>query len=97
MKDDALDDALATIKAPDRNTTNLCNTLRRAVEGAIRAGRAITGVCTLRGSSLQLLVSPNDAPARVVEHVPLALKEGGSLLEYISQGPDTTTAALTSC
>ena len=66
------------------------------MDGTIQAITAVTGAWTPRGLLLTATVTVATGPleVKITEHVPLALAQGGSLLEYVSKDPDTLTAAL---
>ena len=97
LKDDALEAADEAVRAPDPALSDLCDALRWiAVDGIIQAITAVTGAWTPRGLLLTATVTVATGPSevKIIEHVPLALAQGGPLLEYVSQDPDTLSAAL---
>ena len=97
LKDDALEAADAAVRAPDPALSDLCDALRwTAVDGTIQAITAVTGALTPRGLLLTATVTVATGPSevKIIEHAPLALTQGGPLLEYVSKDPDTLTAAL---
>ena len=97
MKDDALEAADAAVRAPDPALSDLCDALRwRAVDGTMQAITAVTRAWTPRGLLLTatVMVATGPSEVKIIEHVSLALAQGGPLLEYVSRDPDTLTAAL---
>ena len=66
------------------------------MDGTIQAITAVTGAWTPRGLLLTATVTVATSPleVKIIEHVPLALAQGGPLLEYVSKHPDILTAAL---
>ena len=97
LKDDALEAADAAVRAPDPALSDLCDALHRtAVDGTIQAITAVTGAWMPRGLLLTATVTVATGPSevKIIEHVPLALAQGGPLLKYVSKDPDTLTAAL---
>ena len=97
LKDDVLEAADAAVRAPDPALSDLCDALRwTAVDGTIQAITAVTGAWTPRGRLLTATVTVAMGPleVKIIEHVPLALAQGGPLLEYVSKDADTLTAAL---
>ena len=97
LKHDALEAADEAVRAPDPALSDLCDTLRwTAEDGTIQAITAVTGAWTPRGLLLTATVTVATSPSevKVIEHVSLALAQGGPLLEYVSKDPDALTAAL---
>ena len=97
LKDGALEAADAAVRAPDPAVSDLCDALRwTAVDGTIQAITAVTGAWTPRGLLLTatVTVATGSSEVKIIEHVPLALAQGGPLFEYVSKDPDTLTAAL---
>ena len=97
LKDDTLEAADAAIRAPDPALSDLCDALRwKVVDGTIQAITAMTGAWTPRGLLLTATVTFATGPSevKIIEYVPLALAQGGPLLEYVPEDPDTLTAAL---
>ena len=97
LKDDALAAVDEAVRAPDPALSDLCDALRwTAADGTIPAITAVTGAWTPRGLVLTATVTVATSPSelKVIEHVPLALAQGGPLLEYVSKDPDALTAAL---
>ena len=84
LKDDALEAANVAVRARDAALSDLCDAVRwMAADGSIQAITAVTGAWTPRGllltATITVAVSPSQV--KVIEHVPLALAQGGPLLE----------------
>ena len=97
LKDDAPEVIDEAVRAPDPALSDLCDALRwTAADGSIQAITAVTGAWTPRGVLLTATVTVATVPSevKVIEHVPVALAQGGPLLEYVSKDPDALTAAL---
>ena len=97
LKDDALEAADEAVRAPDPAVSDLCDALRwTAADGTTQAVPAVTGAWTPRGLVLTatVLVATSPSEVKVIEHVPLALAQGGPLFENVSKDPDALTVAL---
>ena len=97
LKDAALEAADEAVRAPDPALSHLCDALRwTAADGALQAITAVTGAWTPRGLLLTATVTVTTGPSevKIVDDVPLTLAQGGPLLEYVSNHPDTLTATL---
>ena len=97
LKDEAMEAADEPVRAPDLTLSDLYDAPRwTAEEGDIQAITAVRGAWTPRGLLLMATVTVASTPSKVkiIEHVPLAIAQGGPLLEYVSKDPDTLTAAL---
>ena len=95
LKDDVLEAADEAARAPD---PALCDALRWiAADGTIQAITAVTGAWVPRGLLLTATVTvatgPCPSEVKIIESVPLALAQGGPVLQYVSKDPDTLTAA----
>ena len=95
LKDDALKAAATATQAPDCGLSDLCDALRWvAIEGTVQAITTITGAWSPRGLLLTATATMATSGVRIVEHVPLALTQGGPRLECISRDSNTTTTSL---
>ena len=83
--------------APDCGISDLCDALRWiATEGTVQAITTITGAWTPRGllQTANITGATGTSDVRIVEHVPLALAQGGPLVDYISRDPNAITTSL---
>ena len=97
LKDDAVEAANEAVRALDPALSDLCDALRwTATDGNIQAITDLTRAWTPRGLLLTATVAVATSPSevKVIEHVPLALAQGSSLVEYVSKDPDALTASL---
>ena len=90
LKDDALKAADEAVRAHDPAQSDLCDVLRwTTADGSIQAISTVIGACTPRGLLITATVTVATSPSEVnvIEHVRLALAQGGPLLEYVSNDP----------
>ena len=95
ITDTTLDAVVGAVQAPGTAVSELCDAMRWvATEGTVQAITSISGVWTPRGLMLTATatVTANGADVRVFEHIPLALVQGGPLLEYVSKDLGSATS-----
>ena len=97
ITDTALDAAVDAVQAPGTVVSELCDAMHWvATEGTVHAITSVSGVWTPRGPMLTATATfaASGADVRIVEHIPLALVQGGPLLEYVSKDPSSATSSL---
>ena len=97
LKDDALEAAATAAPAPDCAISDHSDVLRWiATEGTIDAITMLIRGSTPRGLVLTttVTVATGAADVRIADYAPVALPQGGALLQYVSHHPIAITTSL---